>query len=589
MQTRLNQRLQFKILALLISSLLIACSEEKETTSSDSCNDAPKKTEESYCSSVKSFTDPVTITGTAVYERRAFTAFGLGGKDSTNYPIRYAEVVVKNSSGTIIQCGETDASGNFSLNVGRSSSSHTIEVRSRGKNSVVYASVLNDHSNMKAYKVSSNVTPNSAKAVGTLTAKYNSTLEGGAFNIFDKIVSTNLYLQTQTNNCSSTHSNCSSFVANKKIQVLWKKGFDPGEYFCGSGVSFYVPDTSRMYILGGSNGDTDNTDTDHFDNTIIVHEYGHFLEDLYAKSSSPGGEHDANSIVDPRLAWSEAWATFLAVSVLGDPYYRDTSGNSDGSTRYVFPLVNLETNGTGVNSRDPKYSEGYTVQSGEGNFREFRIVRALNDAIDSNSDTMSDSNSDNKNISFAEFWTIFNGSNGIKNSSYRFSNMGLFGQLHDSLSSGTDITNILSAESILPNLTDYATALQTGTCNGVTITPADSNNKSENGTFTNSNLFASNDFYQYYHSGGTLNVSLTYSTTSGDLDLFVYADGYTYGSDSHLVLSSYDENDGGSEAASTTLPAGYYMINIMAYTANSMAASTYNLSVNSNGGTSKCP
>src|SRR4051812_11262624 len=71
--------------------------------------------EVSYCTTNATFATSYTITGAAYYKRRLFTASGLGGIDPTNFPIRRAEVQVLDSTGAIVQCTETDTSGNYSF------------------------------------------------------------------------------------------------------------------------------------------------------------------------------------------------------------------------------------------------------------------------------------------------------------------------------------------------------------------------------------------------------------------------------------------------------------------------------------------
>src|SRR6185295_15313242 len=82
--------------------------------------------------------------------------------------------------------------------------------------------------------------------------------------------------------------------------------------------------------------DTDNSDTDHFDNSVIIHEYGHFLEDNMFNSDSPGGSHNGDKVIDPRLAWSEGWGNFIQGAVRNVARYTDSLGNDDGTTRLIY-------------------------------------------------------------------------------------------------------------------------------------------------------------------------------------------------------------------------------------------------------------
>ena len=101
-------------------------------------------------------------------------------------------------------------------------------------------------------------------------------LEGGAFNILDKILDASAFLRAQTANCSATFTNCIPFTTAPIVTVFWAPGVDPGTYFNLPSLSFYIPGENDLYILGGVNGDVDNSDTDHFDDTIIIHEFWAF-------------------------------------------------------------------------------------------------------------------------------------------------------------------------------------------------------------------------------------------------------------------------------------------------------------------------
>lgn len=122
----------------------------------------------------------------------------------------------------------------------------------------------------------------------------------GAFNIFDTIVlvmdRVRVVYATQT---------------PFKLTAIWEVGTDDGTY--------YVP--GEMHLLGEA------ADDDGFDDTVVIHEAGHWVEDKYGRSDSPGGGHDG-SPTDPRLAWSEGFATYFAMAVRGTPFYIDS--NADG-------------------------------------------------------------------------------------------------------------------------------------------------------------------------------------------------------------------------------------------------------------------
>src|SRR5438128_451859 len=100
-------------LARLITILTLTSSCTKIITI-DADNSIP---EVAYCTTNTVFPTSYTISGIAYYNRRQFIPSGLGNIDPTNFPIRRAEVQVLDSSGTAIQCTETDTSGNYSFTV----------------------------------------------------------------------------------------------------------------------------------------------------------------------------------------------------------------------------------------------------------------------------------------------------------------------------------------------------------------------------------------------------------------------------------------------------------------------------------------
>lgn len=102
------------------------------------------------------------------------------------------------------------------------------------------------------------------------------------------------------------------------------------------GTSFYRrdPDSgqSELYILG-----KEGVDTDEYDDHVIAHEAGHYLENRLFRSDSVGGSHSANESVDPRVAFGEGFGNALSGMVFNDPAYVDTTGVGQASV-FVIPV-----------------------------------------------------------------------------------------------------------------------------------------------------------------------------------------------------------------------------------------------------------
>jgi hypothetical protein len=526
------------------------------------------------------------LTGVGVYKTTtgSFTVTNLTKMTALNQrPIRRAEVIVKNGDGTIVQCTETNDSGAFSAAIPDDGGTYTVQVASRANNAFNTAYVMNNPTANSFYTVSTTVT-GSGSPSATLVASASGSLIGGAFNILDQILKAQEYLRTQTSGCSGTFGDCSAFTTAPLVKVYWTAGLTPGVYYgISGGISFYLNDDKELYILGGVDGNTETQDMDHFDNSVIIHEYGHFIEDQFANPNSPGGSHNGNSIIDPRLAWGEGWANFFQAAVTGVPYYRDTYGHVQCSagTSCTGANFNEFLDPTGGSYND-KPTGGNT---GEGNFREFSVSRLLWDVVKPTSGTSQ----------FAEIWTAFNGpTNGMKVITDPFKSIGRFHVIQAAITGATNWSAIRSTEEQVGTLAEYATPLvTTGGCSPSTVSMSIYRSLSDDGSFSKSDQYRNNDFYIYDHPGGALNLGLTWSGAGiADLDLYIYKTGYVFGTASTVAAKNDTETSttSGSAPISTSLAAGRYMINVMAYTGLyggvTTAATTYALTIN---GATACP
>jgi hypothetical protein len=498
-------------------------------------------------------------------------------------PIRYAEVRATSPSGEIMQCAETDANGNFSLSLPNDGAQYSVSVLSRSSNSSNTAYVMNNPTDNEPYVLTKTIQSTSGGSL-TFRALATGSLEGGAFNIMDQIANAQSYIRTTTAGCDQAgmtnyYVGCQPFTVAPMVYTYWSPGISPGAYYGISGpISFYLNGDRELYILGGQNGDTTASDMDHFDNSVIIHEYGHFIEDQYGRPNSPGGSHNGNAIIDPRLAWGEGWANYFQAAVTGVPFYRDTKG-----------YINCGTGCSAVVAFNEPLESGttYTMHDqaslmGEGNFREFSVSRVLWNIT--------------KNVSgFSEIWTVMNGTNGMRSVSDTYKSIGRFHVIHSAISTST-WTAAQNAEKQRPNFTDYATRVSTTPgCSPASTAMAINVTAGDDGSFADSDQFNNNDFYFYNHPGGPLSISVDWGGgDQADLDLYLYKTGYTFGDSSSESMAAKDDTESvlssGSAYISTNLNAGTYMINVMAYTGlyNSIGTknTTYTLKI---GGQVACP
>lgn len=102
-------------------------------------------------------------------------------------------------------------------------------------------------------------------------------------------------------------------------------------------VSSYSPlplglagDDRRYQIRLGSD--------DAYDPSAVLHEVGHFVFHRFGTTSSGGGGHGTQVVVDPGLAWEEGRATWFAAAVHGEGRYVDARGEAPSGTTFAIDL-----------------------------------------------------------------------------------------------------------------------------------------------------------------------------------------------------------------------------------------------------------
>lgn len=78
-----------------------------------------------------------------------------------------------------------------------------------------------------------------------------------------------------------------------------------------------------LYILGKA-----DSDTDEFDQGVIGHEFGHYLQDKLSYSDSPGGSHSDFEHKDASLAYGEGYGTAIGGLLSGSKYYCDVADDA---------------------------------------------------------------------------------------------------------------------------------------------------------------------------------------------------------------------------------------------------------------------
>jgi hypothetical protein len=266
-----------------------------------------------------------TASGRILYEHREWDLTGFTGT-LVNLPVRFADVEVidptKTGAKAHLAWGKTDANGNFSVAVVDSSTRTKVRVRiltQTTQTSDLFVKTTNQSGSVYAANSpdSLNHGPNTNVNWGTLVAQAFS--GGEAFNILDLGIYGADFVKVQ----SGSRPNSSKLVTFK-----WASA---------GGVT--VSNTSGNTVT--------LRDTAGYDDTVVLHEWSHYVATNYSKSSNPGGTHylsDCNE--DPRLAFDEARASFLGCSVRrlngwpnANVYVRTDGGSGPG---HALNWYNLE-------------------------------------------------------------------------------------------------------------------------------------------------------------------------------------------------------------------------------------------------------
>jgi len=254
-----------------------------------------------------------TVSGTVSYEDRPPLDNGRLG-ETTPKPARAVQVaVIADDDGATLATTVADDDGHYTVSFD-ANSGEAIHILAATTNvSATRPVEVRNASNNKIHGFGGPSFP-AADTDGADVLVTEASGEGQAFNIFDVLldvmdrIPTMLPGQTQ-----------------KPLDAFWHDGNQDGTYYQDSG----------LYLLG------DPSDSDGYDDTVILHESGHWIEDVYGRSDSPGGDHDG-SPTNPTLAWSEGFSTYFAMAIRGIPIYSDS--NAGGGFAYNGDTSNTKAN-----------------------------------------------------------------------------------------------------------------------------------------------------------------------------------------------------------------------------------------------------
>ncbi len=287
-----------------------------------------------------------TASGAAQYRDRAYDETGFTGAEPL-LPIREADVeIVDAATGIVLAAGRTDPSGAFSIPVpdsetrdvyarvvARADETPDLFLRVTDRYLVVYA--------LASATVASHG-PTLDHDFGTLVAVPGA--GGEVFNLWDATLrGTDFLAALRGARPDALHP----------LTVVWE---------ANRGQTASTASLTRI----------DVRDTGGYDDTVVLHEYGHWAVRNYSDHDNPGGSHAlADCAQDPRLSWDEGFASYFGNSALrhaglarSNVYLRTDGGPGTGRAVNWFDL------------------EGLTQYVCVGSTSEVAIARALWDIAD---------------------------------------------------------------------------------------------------------------------------------------------------------------------------------------------------------------
>jgi hypothetical protein len=294
----------------------------------------------------------VTVSGEVTFDRVPFAATVGDGLDFDSIaasPARGLTVEILDSDDqSVITTTATDDSGNYSASVPQNRSVRVrVLARMRATGAPAFELEVRDNTSGDALYVldgaafdtgTADSTRNLNAASGWGGSGYTGVRAAAPFAILDTLY-----------RAKELVIGARSDIDLGSLTVFWSEQNRDSDLFCPEDGSIMT----TLYITAGTDdcaapssypagiyllGDYQIGDTDEFDQHVIAHEFGHYLENELARSDSIGGSHSLADVLDPRVAFSEGWGNAFAGMVLNDPVYRDSFRDAQGQFDVSFDL-----------------------------------------------------------------------------------------------------------------------------------------------------------------------------------------------------------------------------------------------------------
>jgi hypothetical protein len=291
-------------------------------------------------------THAVSLSGAVTYDFvNHFLNGALNYSSIVSRPVRGASVELRAGSGAtacgngaLIASAVTSATGNYTLTATTSGSVVVCvyaELQQTGSGATPgWEFLVVDNTRSKAvYSLASNAISVTAPLTTTIDLHaasgwggtgYTSTRAAAPFAILDVVYDALQKILSVDSDVQLPRLRLNWSVDNRPVDGNVNTGAIGTSYFNVESGS------NEIYILGAA-----NTDTDEYDDHVVAHEFGHYMEQVLSRSDSLGGSHTGDDRLDMRVAYGEGFGNAWSGIVFDDPRYTDSFGSAQGSGFWI--------------------------------------------------------------------------------------------------------------------------------------------------------------------------------------------------------------------------------------------------------------
>jgi hypothetical protein len=256
------------------------------------------------------------VSGTVHYSKRTVTPHGLT-RATTETEAPHCVIDAVDEHDQVVATVEADDHGAFHLEVQNGA---RVRIRATTRTTFLGSDirVVSDPGTESPYEVSTDVIPIEGGEHIAFRADVGGREPAGAFNILTQFVK---YLP---------YVNRGFQRALPPLFAFWRRGNNnalPQGNITAFLMEYHRHDGSyAMQIQGGDPGSEDASDSDQFDDPVILHEFTHFVVHTMAGHFSIGGRHQNHELHFPGQALDEGAASAMGCAVAGDSRYWDSAG-----------------------------------------------------------------------------------------------------------------------------------------------------------------------------------------------------------------------------------------------------------------------